>query len=110
AVLPLHEFVGKAEAHFRVCTQFGNAADTQGLRARLAYAQRIGVVETQPIRDADAQRLQACPQGRDVGVRRDVLEQLLGQGAGVFRVDVDVAVQQGSPEDAGATQLALVHG
>ena len=75
----------------------------------LAHADRIGVIESERPAHPDA----ALGQGRaqrvlvaDVLARQD----LAGDRAGVFGIDVELVGLEGVEEDLRAAQLAAVHG
>ena len=109
AIAAVHELVGEAEAQVGMLQQVGNGLDAQPCGFIAAHADRIGVAEAERVGDADPQRLEPRAQGGDVRVRRHALQQFLGERAGVLGVGVDLAFEQGAPEDAGAAQFAPMH-
>ena len=73
--------------------QIRNAADVQPLRLLFAHPDRVGVVESQRIGDADAEFCEPLAQHCDARVGWHVVQQFVGDGAGVFGIGVDVATQ-----------------
>ena len=107
AVLAVHEFITEPQPQFRVAVQVGNGMYAQLLRPVPGHAQYVGVVEAQrrghpyalaPQYGAQLLRIPCIPVGVD----------LSAQGPGIFRVDVDIAFQQGIPQHARAPEFAPV--
>ena len=78
-------------------------------RLRGRHRQRVGVLEAQRHRDAEAHRREGAPHRRQVG-RLGVLEDLGIDGAGVLGVDVDRAGLQRLEHDRGVAQALAVLG
>src|SRR6185437_6879776 len=88
----------------------GDIEDVQFCGFLRAHADRVGVVETERIGDADAERLQAGAQYIDACVLWHAVQQLVGERSGVFRIGIDVAMRECAPQDAGAAKrLPVLH-
>ena len=84
--------------------------DAEGRGALAPHAERIGVAEAEPPRKTDAA-------GRERGAKRVLAgergpavagQDLVRDGAGIFRVDVDFAGQEGVPQDPRAAEPGAV--
>ena len=85
-----------------------SAADAERLRALLAHRQRVAVVEAERHRGAESQRRERAVQRLQPGAAFE-LEDLLGDGAGVFGIQVDRAGLERRVEDAGIAEAGPVH-
>ena len=96
AIAPLHKFVAETEPELRVSDQIGDLVDLHFLRQRLFDADSVGIVETQRRTYAQVP-LRQC--ALDLVPSGDALtgENFLGDGAGVFGVDIDIAIEQRGP-------------
>ena len=106
AVGALHELVAQAQLQGRMPAQVGQFRNAKRSGAFFAHAQRIRVVETERRGHREAAFGKRRLQRGAIGARH--MQQFLGEGAGVFGIGIDGAVFQRTPENAGASELALV--
>jgi hypothetical protein len=88
AILPADELVGEAELQLRMRGQVGDLAEAVLLLGRGGDRERVAVVEAERVADPDALRRQGLAHLLEGGARLR-LQDDLGDGAGVLRVDVD---------------------
>ena len=109
AVAPVKKLVGKPERKIGMSTQVGDRREAIAGGRLFRYADCIGVVEPERRGHADALFCQcSAQQGQSMGVRS--FEQFLAEGAGIFRVYVDIALEQCRPEYAGTAEVTPVSG
>ncbi len=108
AVRAADEFLRQAEFELRMLRQVAERADAERLRALLAHRQRIAVIKAERHRHAEAERRERPVQVREAGIAFQ-LEDLLGDGARVFRVEVDRAGLERRIENAGVAQAGPVY-
>jgi len=106
AVLAVHKLVRKTERQIRVLRQVADRLDVKAVSLFFAHGEGVGVVEAQRLGHAQA----ALAERRAQAVAGDVFagQQLLQDGAGIFRIGVDLAVAQGVPQEARAAKLIAV--
>src|SRR5258708_34575804 len=81
----------------------GSRADWHGACTVLADGGRVGVVEPEPHRDAEALRCKSAVDPIEIRVAVE-LEDLLGDRAGIFRIQIDRAGLERGENDAGVAQ------
>ncbi len=103
AVGPVHEFIAEAEAQLREAAQVGDFGQAHFAAGLPAHADGIVVIEPQGVGHLKTVIGEDAAQGRVVG---DVFtgQDFPGEGAGIFRVEIDGAAAQSVPENPGAAQ------
>ncbi len=107
AVLPRQELVREREAELGVRLEVRDAPDPQPLRRLPAHRQRVAVVEAEGVADADALWAQGGAHRFETRPARG-LKDRLGDRAGVFRVEVHLALLQRLEHDVRAPQVGSV--
>src|SRR5260370_2629104 len=84
--------------------QIGNPMDVELLRDFCFHPEGVGVVKAEGTTHANAVLGQGLVQVLSTA------KDLLLESTGIFGIDVDLAIEQGFPENLGATELAPVFG
>ena len=107
AVAAADELLRQAELQARVLGKVRERADPERLRAVLAHRERIGVVEAEPHRDAEALTCEGGIEILDARTAVD-LEYLPRDRPRVFGVEVDRACLERREHDAGVAEARTV--
>ena len=109
AIGAVKEFVAESELQLGVTGKVADGADVEAGGDVFAHAQGVGVVETEWAGHGHAV---FCQRVAELFVGGGLFggEDFAGEGSGVFGIGVDLAVDQGVPDEACPAELAAVGG
>jgi len=107
AVLAGDELLRQPQSQVRMSGEIGDGIQAQARRQFLAHAERIGVVEPKGNRDCQSDGRKRAVQFGESRIAFE-LQDLAGDGAAVFGIDVDGARAQRGVENAGIAQARLM--
>ena len=110
AILPIEKFVGQSDFQFLMPSQIADRVNAEPVCFGATHDERIGVVEAEIGRHADAEFFQRGAH-RFLGKMLFRFQNFFADRAGVFRVKIDLSAPQCLPEDDGAAHSGtLLHG